>query len=188
MNEIINEAFYSFEYKNDTYEVRVKNLEIEQDEYNIFLYADDIKAKINGRDMTPDDFGTTWAGHKMSESDLLQQSLALYVNGNKTFSMHKSLDEFDNIYYSVHKKGTIKGINEAYLSLSGYIMHLQFATEIGSGYADIDGRVAVIDNKSKELITDMEHFYTEYVVNALKNNVKFIYKAKGFDEWISDYI
>ena len=62
MNEIKNEISewkeYSFRFRNDEFEVKVRNLEIEQDEYTVFLYADDIKVERNGSEMTEKDFGT----------------------------------------------------------------------------------------------------------------------------------
>lgn len=175
---------YSFEYKNNNYEVNVRNLEVEKEDNSITLNADEIKVTMNGRELTPNDFGTTWAGHKMSEADLLQQSLALYVNGDIEFSMHESIDEFDNIYYQVHEKGTIDGINKAYLSPDGYIHDLQFATENGTGYTSEDGRFAVIDTKQKSLITDIEDFYVDYAIDEVEKGAAFIYQSDNFKEWV----
>ena len=179
---------YSFEYKDNNYEVNVRNLEVEKEDNSITLNADEIKVTMNGRELTPNDFGTTWAGRKMSEADLLQQSLAMYVNGNTDFIMHKSIEEFDGIRSQIEEKGAVEGINKAYLSPDGYIHDLQFATENGTGYVDIDGRSAIIDTKSKKLITDMENFYTEYAVGEVEKGAAFIYQDEQFKEYIKDFV
>ena len=190
MNEVKNEISewkgYSFRFRNDEFEVKVRNLEIEQDEYTVFLYADGIKVKRNGSEMTEKDFGTTWSGRKMSEKDLLQQSLALYVNGVKDFSMHESLDELDNVYYKVHEKGRVKDINEAYLSPDGHIMHLQFATKNIIGYVGVDDLCAAIRAASKELITDIDFFYEQLVYDLIKENIPFVYYTEEVKTIISE--
>jgi hypothetical protein len=191
MNEVKNEISewkgYSFEFRNDAYEVKVRNFEIEQDEYTVFLYADDIKVGRNGSEMTEKDFGTTWSGRKMTEKDLLQQSLALYVNGVKDFSMHESLDELDIVYNKLHEKGRIKDINEAYLTPDGHILHLQFATENSIGYVGVDDLCVAICADSKEPITDIDFFYEQLVYDLVKENTAFIYRTEEFKEWIKTF-
>lgn len=147
---------------------------------------DDIKFYIDGQ--LYDGERTTWAGQRLSTSDIFEQVLSAYLR--EETNEYKNFEGFE-IFKQMESLKEWKDDLLVKFPYYGYglrIYELDLATPASKYYHS--GDMFLVLNNNNEIVTDMECFYEsafyEDLCDILKDEVKCLYKDESVDRMIKE--
>jgi hypothetical protein len=147
---------------------------------------DDIKFYIDGKLYDGD--RTTWAGQRLSASDIFEQVLSAYLR--EETNDYKNFEGFE-IFKQMESLKEWKDdllVKFPYYDYGLRIYELDLATPASKYYHS--GDMFLVLNNNNEIVTDMECFYEsafyEDLCDILKDEVKCLYKDESVDRMIKE--
>ena len=180
----------SFRDNGSTYTITGDELEIsiETDIYKKFeIYADDVECKVDGIEKS--DFGEYWSGSQIDTYELLGLAAKRYLNDSlDVISVCPELKEAHDKFCAEKIKAGDKEYNKYCVGAYDNISELFLASKNCLAYASLDTWL-LMDAETREIITDMDNFVTEGIVDILQDADEFIFffDENNITHFIDDY-
>jgi len=184
MTTLTFEFFEDSKYKTGKFDI--DELKIIGSGEDTDIEYDDIKFYIDGKLYDGD--RTTWAGQRLSASDIFEQVLSAYLR--EETNEYKNFEGFE-IFKQMESLKEWKDdllVKFPYYDYGLRIYELDLATPASKYYHS--GDMFLVLNNNNEIVTDMECFYEsafyEDVCAILKDEVKCLYKDESVDRMIKE--
>ncbi len=149
--------------------------------------AEEVSILVDG--VQRDDFGTTFIGQDVTSFDVFKQVVLAYVNNNEDYVFEEVSEELEAL-----KERLFEGV----ISVGGHVfpktyyydcfsiipLPARIITDVGAAYTDGDYYVAV--DKKGGIETDIEPFWTEYVLHMYRG-YQSLYIDKETERWLESF-